>query len=95
MKNLFIDLRCFWRDLWFGIIKSRSEKTKRFIWTSARGIKIQWDRLWVRKDEFHSSLNMDANAMLGMSQKQRSAYTRDLYRRRRIAHERDLINVIV
>lgn len=89
MKNLFIDLRYFWLDLWFGI-KSWSEKVKRLIWN--RGIKLQFDRLWVRKDEFHSSLNMDAKAMLGMSQKQRSAYTKDLYRRRRIAHERDLIN---
>lgn len=89
MKNLLIDLRYFLLDLWFKI-KSRSEKTKRLIWN--RGIKFQWDRLWIRKDEFHNSLNMDANAMLGMSHKQRGAYTKDLYRRRRIAHERDLIN---
>ena len=87
MKNLFIDLRYFWLDLWFEI-KSWSEKTKRFIWN--RGIKLQFDRLWVRKDEFHSSLNMDVNAMLGMSKKQRDAYIKDLYRRRQIAHKRDL-----
>jgi hypothetical protein len=58
-----------------------------------RGIKLQWNRFWVRKDEFHNSLNMDANAMLGMSQKRRGAYTKDLYRRRRIAHERDIASV--
>ena len=89
MKKMFVELRYFWLDLCYEI-KSCVEKIKRFVWN--RGIKLQWNRLWVRKDEFHCSLNMDANAMLGMSQKQRSAYTRDLYRRRRIAHERDLIN---
>ena len=87
MKNLFVGLRYFLLGLWFEI-KSWPEKTKRLIWN--RGIKLQWDRLWVRKDEFHSSLNMDVNAMLGMSKKQRDAYIKDLCRRRQIAHERDL-----
>ena len=104
MKKLFVELCHFWSgtkmmladaydgllDLWFEI-KPWSEKVKRIIWN--KGIKLRWNRLWVRKNEFHSSLNMDANAMLSMSQKQRSAYTNDLYRRRQIAHERDLISV--
>ncbi|MFH0854456.1 MAG: hypothetical protein V1891_03110 [bacterium] len=87
---MFVGLCYFLLGLWFEI-KSWPEKTKGLIWN--RGIKLQWNRLWVRKDEFHSSLNMDANAMLGMSQKQRNAYTKDLCRRRRIAHEKDLASV--
>ncbi|PIR44297.1 hypothetical protein COV23_00400 [Candidatus Wolfebacteria bacterium CG10_big_fil_rev_8_21_14_0_10_31_9] len=87
MKNLFVGLRYFLLGLWFEI-KAWPEKSKRLIWN--RGIKLQWNRLWVRKDEFHSSLNMDANAMLGMSKKQRDAYIKDLCNRRQIAHERDL-----
>ncbi|MFH0808427.1 MAG: hypothetical protein V1888_02320 [archaeon] len=61
------------------------------IWN--RGIKLLWNQLWVRKDEFHSSLNMDVNAvkvMLGMNKKQRDAYIKDLCKRRQIAHERDI-----
>lgn len=60
---------------------------RRLVWN--RGIKLQWDRLWVRKDEFHRSLYMDGDALLEMSPKQREAYLNDLCKRRQIAHERD------
>lgn len=62
-------------------------KAKRLIWN--RGIKLQWDRLWIRQDEFHSSLDMDIFAMIDMSSKERDAYWEDLIKRRQIAHERD------
>ena len=84
MKEIFRALQCFWLD-----IKSALVEIKRFVWN--RGIKLQWNRLWIRKDEFHSSLNMDIVAMLAMSQKQRKAYEKDLLKRRQIAHERDLM----
>ena len=86
MKKFLAELRYFWLGLWFKI-KSWPGKTKRIVWN--RGVKLQWNRLWIRKDEFHSSLNMDVNAMLEMSQKQRDAYIKDLCKRRQIAHERD------
>ena len=86
---MFVELRYFWLDLCYEI-KSCVEKIKRFVWN--RGIKLQWNRLWVRKDEFHDSLNTDVNAMFEMSRKERIAYIEDLYKRRQIAHERDLIN---
>lgn len=73
--------------LWHDI-KWATGKIKRLIWN--RGLKLQWNRLWVREDEFHNSLNMDIEAMLDMSPKQREAYINDLVRRRQIAHERDL-----
>jgi hypothetical protein len=53
-------------------------------------IKLWWDRLWIRKDEFHSSLDMNMEAMLEMTDKQREEYLNDLAKRRHIAHERDL-----
>ena len=53
-------------------------------------IRYWWQRLWVRKDEFHSSLNMDVVAMHNMTEAERTTYQWDLIRRRNIAHERDL-----
>jgi hypothetical protein len=53
-------------------------------------LKLWWDRLWVRKDEFHSSLDFNITAMLGMTISEREEYIKDLIRRRSIAHERDL-----
>ncbi len=74
-------------NLYFKI-KSWQGKAKRFAWN--RGIELFWNRLWVRKDEFHSSTDMDFEAMLDMRKKQQEEYIRDLCERRRIAHERDL-----
>ena len=61
---------------------------KRFIWN--RGVKLLWFKLWIRKDEFHSSLKTDLKAMLGMNEKQREKYLSNLTKRRNIAHYRDL-----
>ena len=52
--------------------------------------RLLWNMAWVRRDEFHRSLNMDLFAMLDMNKKDRSAYIMDLVRRREIAHNRDL-----
>ncbi len=49
-----------------------------------------WARLFVRKDEFHPTLDMNYVCMLGMTEEQKKAYLSDLVRRRQIAHERDL-----
>lgn len=80
-------LHYLWLDLCFDI-RSWRGKVKRSIWN--RGIKLQWNRLWIRKDEFHESLDMDARAIFDMDQRQRDAYMKDLMRRRQIAHDRDL-----
>ena len=58
------------------------------IWNA--GILLWWYRLWIRKDEFHRSLDTDLLAMLAMNKKQKERYLDNLSRRRRIAHERDL-----
>lgn len=49
-----------------------------------------WHRLFIRQDEFHKSLNMNALAMLEMTPKEQENYLKDLCRRREIAHQRDL-----
>jgi hypothetical protein len=60
----------------------------RRIWN--KRIKLWWYRLWIRKNEFHRSLDNDLEALYVMTPQERSAYQRDLVRRRGIAHERDL-----
>ena len=52
--------------------------------------RLWWHRLWIRRDEFHRSLDMDSYAMLDMNEEDSKAYINDLMRRRQIAHERDL-----
>lgn len=49
-----------------------------------------WNRLWIRKDEFHRSLIMDDVLMSKMNEIERDKYRVDLIRRRNIAHKRDL-----
>jgi len=53
-------------------------------------LKFWWNRLWIRKDEFHSSLDSDFRIMSALSSEGRREYGKDLARRRWIAHERDL-----
>ena len=53
-------------------------------------IRLWWNKFFIRKDEFHKSLNMDINAMLEMSKAEQESYIQDLVRRRNIAHERDI-----
>jgi hypothetical protein len=54
------------------------------------GIKNRWNKLYIRKDEFHSSLDLDGEAMELMNEKEREKYVMDLVRRRNISHERGL-----
>ena len=74
--------------VWWLDVKSLPGKIKRRIWN--KHILLRWHRLWIRKDEFHRSLDMDGAAMLEMNEQERSKYLADLARRREIAHQRDL-----
>ena len=49
-------------------------------------LRLWWHRLWIREDEFHASLDMDADAMRYMNTEQVHAYTQDLMKRRQAAH---------
>lgn len=53
-------------------------------------VRLWWHRLFIRKDEFHRSLDMDTDAMVRMTEAEQKEYRWDLVRRRNIAHERDL-----
>jgi len=74
----------FW---WLLYVKPLPGKIKRRIWN--KHILLWWYRLWIRKDEFHRSLDMDSAAMLEMDDGEKGTYLADLVRRREIAHRRE------
>ena len=51
--------------------------------------KLISDKMFIRKDEFHRSLDIDCGAMMKMNAAQKANYLNDLTRRRNIAHNRD------
>ncbi len=59
----------------------------RRIWN--KHILLRWYKLWVRKDEFHKSLDMDFAAISEMDTEEQEKYSQDLIRRREIAHKKD------
>lgn len=61
---------------------------RRRIWNA--GIKLFWHRFFIRKDEFHPSLNTDIEAMIVMDKKRLEKYRNDIAERRWIAHNREL-----
>lgn len=52
--------------------------------------RMMWNSLYIRKDEFHYSLNMDIDAIMHMNDVERKAYMKNLCKRRDIAHNRDM-----
>ncbi len=63
-------------------------KIRRKIWN--KRIKLWWNKLFIRTNEFHSSLSMDPLALMEMTEKERDIYLADLGERRRLAHNRDI-----
>ncbi len=49
-------------------------------------IRVWWCQLWLRKDEFHPSLNADSEVMLSLQGRDLDNYTQDLISRRQLAH---------
>ena len=58
------------------------------IWN--KRLLLWWYRLWIRKDEFHKSLDIDPDAMMEMDEEEKERYLADLVRRRKKAHQKDL-----
>jgi hypothetical protein len=56
-------------------------------------VRWRWDRLWIRRDEFHSSLSGDLRAYHTLKGEELVAYRKDLLHRRAIAHKRDLTEI--
>jgi len=77
-------------DAWVGW-NSRAFKFNRIFNYFVNKLILFWDRLWIRKNEFHKSLDFNADLYLKLSPKEREKYDRDLTKRRYIAHERDLL----
>lgn len=69
-------------------MKLRLREIRRRLWN--KRVLLWWRKLWIRKDEFHSSLDVDAKAMVEMDQKEMEKYIEDLAYRRNLAHRRDL-----
>ncbi|MFA5767476.1 MAG: hypothetical protein WC919_06125 [Candidatus Paceibacterota bacterium] len=76
-------MHCYWTSICEELTDLR-----RRIWN--KRLLLWWYRLFIRRNEFHRSLNSDFNAMLVMDSSELKKYFKDLRRRRRIAHKRDL-----
>jgi hypothetical protein len=72
---------------YFFEIKPEIIRYRRIIWN--KKIRLLWFRLWIRKDEFHKSLNTDREALMVMNSEEREKYVNDLIKRRNIAHRRE------
>lgn len=53
-------------------------------------ICLWWKRLWIRKDEFHPSLDFDVRYLIRLDQEKRILYYSDLVTRRGDAHQREI-----
>lgn len=54
-------------------------------------LRLWWQRLWIRRDEFHSSLDTDPQLLQHMCSCEQNKYCEDLVHRRETAHQRDRI----
>lgn len=53
--------------------------------------RVWWNELWIRRDEFHESLSLDAEAQMYMEKDSRTQYVERLICRRQVAHNRDCL----
>ena len=79
--------RISWTLLIYWKIFDRWSFLKSFVRSRLR---LWWAHLYIRKNEFHHSLNMDGEALITMNTKQKDKYMKDLIQRRKIAHERGM-----
>jgi len=65
-------------------------KIKCLIWN--KGIKLFYCKIYplFGRNEFHFSLNIDVEAVVGMSQIQKDKYFDNLMKRRKIMHEKTI-----
>ena len=78
----------YFLQMWWFDVKLFPGKIKRRVWNG--GILLWWYRLWIRKDQFHKSLDLDILAMVGISKQKQGKYLEDLQRRRNIACRRNI-----
>ena len=80
MKKLIIYLRALRWEL--------EEKKQRIGMFVRSRIRLAYSRLWIRTYEFDASLDTDAEYLLTSTPEEWGRYSRDLVRRRNIAHRR-------
>ncbi len=73
--------------LFYWVIRDWWSSKKMFVRSRLRLI---WARIYIRKDEFHKSLDMDFEALMTMKGKQKEKYLKDLCDRREIAHRKEM-----
>lgn len=73
---------------WWYVFRYRLRHIRILLWNG--GLKLWWYRLWIRKNEFHKSLDMDCEAFSEMNCQQRVKYSTDLARRRSISCKKSL-----
>lgn len=76
-------------QIWCFRIRVFPDKIRRYVWN--KHLLLWWYRFWIRKDEFHKSLDMDILAMMEMNKEERKKYLLDLLKRREIAHQRGML----
>ncbi len=86
-RRFVLRVQSYWFDFKYGL-RNLPGKIKRIVWN--KYILLWWYRLWIRKDEFHKSLDSDPLAMMEMTPDERRKYDLDRIRRRQIAHHRDM-----
>lgn len=64
-------------------------KIKRQLWN--RGLLLFWYRLYIRKDVFHHSLDIDPEAIKDLSMEKLMIYLKDINKRRKIAEQKEQI----
>lgn len=52
--------------------------------------KLWWNRLWIRRDEFHPTLDMNHDILVALNKEDRVSYIKDIVRRNRLVHQRDI-----
>jgi len=53
-------------------------------------LRLWWNKLYIRHDEFHKSLDLNIEALLDMTSEEQLVYKQDLLNRRITAHNRDI-----
>lgn len=74
--------------VWWWMTKLFLVRIKRKLWN--KRLLLWWYRAWIRKNEFHRSLNIDQIAMSVMDTEERKKYLKDLSDRREKAHQNSL-----
>lgn len=78
-------LNLIWWEKAFYTIREAFYRLRVRLWNG--GLLLWWYRLWIRKDEFHPSLDLDYELLTVLSRKDRDKYQAELLKRRQTAHQ--------